>query len=59
MLNQVLKSIPWEKVDIEVITIETNHAGEVFEGTREEIKDFLEHKGFVLVHTVGKLNQQL
>ena len=56
MLNQVLKSIPWEKVDIEVITIETNHAGEVFEGTREEIKDFLVHKGFVLVHTVGKLN---
>jgi hypothetical protein len=51
--NQGLKTSPWEKVDIEVITIEKNHAGEVFEGTREEIIDFLEHRGFVLVHTLG------
>ena len=51
---QVLKTIPWEKVDIEVLTIETNHAGEVFEGTRDDIKEFLEDKGYVLVNTVGK-----
>ena len=50
----MLKTIPWEKVDIEVITIETNHAGEVFEGTRNEIKEYLEDKGYVLVYTVGK-----
>ena len=53
-LLQVLKTIPWEKVDIEVLTIETNHAGEVFEGTRDDIKEFLEDKGYVLVNTVGK-----
>ena len=51
---QVLKTIPWEKVDIGVLTIETNHAGEVFEGTRGDIKEFLEDKGYVLVNTVGK-----
>ena len=48
-----MKTIPWEKVDIEVITIETNHAGEVFEGTRKEITEFLEDKGYILVYTVG------
>ena len=50
---QVLKTIPWEKMDIEVITVETNHAGEVFAGTRYDIKEYLEDNGYVLVHTVG------
>ena len=51
---QVLQTIPWDKVDIEVMTIETNHAGEIFPGTRQEIKDYLADKGYVYAHTVGK-----
>ena len=31
---QVLQAIPWAQVDIEVITVETNHAGEVFPGKK-------------------------
>ena len=50
-----MKTIPWEKVDIEVITVETNHAGEVFEGSRDEIRNFLEEKDYVLVHTIGNM----
>ena len=30
----MLESIPWDKVDIEVITIESNHMGEVFPGSQ-------------------------
>jgi len=48
----VLQTIPWDKVDIEVMTIETNHAGEVFPGSKQEIRDYLEDKGYVYAHTV-------
>jgi len=48
----VLKTIPWDKVDIEVMTIETNHAGEIFPGTKQEIRDYLADKGYVYAHTV-------
>ena len=51
---KVLQTIPWDKVDIEVMTIETNHAGEVFPGSKQEIRDYLEDKGYVYAHTVGK-----
>ena len=53
IILKVLKTIPWEKVDIEVMTIESNHFGEVSSGSDREIQDFLESKGYVLFHTVG------
>ena len=34
---QVLKTIPWDKVDIEVLLVELEHAGKIFPGTREEV----------------------
>jgi len=49
----VLKTIPWGKVDIEVLSVETEHTGEVFEGTMDEVKEFLEKRGFVFVHRIG------
>jgi len=48
----VLQTIPWDKVDIEVMTIETNHAGEIFPGTKQEIRDYLADKGYVYARTV-------
>lgn len=48
----VLQTIPWAKVDIEVLTVETNHAGEIFPGTRQEIRDYLADKGYVYTATV-------
>ena len=52
---QVLQTIPWDKVDIEVLTVETNHAGEIFPGTKQEIREYLAEKGYVHAATVGKL----
>ena len=50
---QVLKTIPWSEVDIEVVTVEVNHAGEVAEGSEEEIRGYLAARGYVHFHTVG------
>ncbi|XP_023321595.1 uncharacterized protein LOC111696271 [Eurytemora carolleeae] len=49
---QVLKSIPWNKVDIEVLTVETNHAGQIFPGSQEELRQYMKEKGYVLAYTV-------
>ena len=49
----VLQTLPWDKLDIEVMTIETAHAGEVFPGTTEDIRQFLLDKGYVLVYTIA------
>merc|ERR1712038_1127628 len=45
----VLETLPWDKLDIEVMTVETAHAGEVFPGTTEDIRQFLRDRGYVLV----------
>ena len=50
---QVLRTLPWDKVDIEVMTVETAHAGEVFPGSTDEFRQFLEEKGYVHVYTIA------
>ena len=50
---QVLQTIPWDKVDIEVITVEVSHAGEVFPGTKEDIRNYMAEQGYVLHHTIN------
>ena len=45
-------------MDIEVLTVETEHAGEVFPGSREDIRQYLEDKGYVHVYNLAsKLNK--
>ena len=56
---QVLKTLPWHKVDIEVLTVETAHAGEVFPGTREDIRQFMQGWGYVLVYTIAGQSDSL
>ena len=41
----VLKSIPWDKVDIKVLTVETHLAGQVFPGTRQDIIELMDSVG--------------
>ena len=41
------------QVDIEVITVETEHAGEVFPGSREDIRQYLEDQGYVHVYNLA------
>ena len=45
----VLQTLPWDSLDIEVMTVETNHAGEVFPGTRQEARDYLALRGYVFI----------
>ena len=52
---KVLQSVPWDKVDIEVMLVELHLAGKVFPGTREDVHIFLGEKGYDYAGTVGKL----
>ncbi|TRY79517.1 hypothetical protein TCAL_09333 [Tigriopus californicus] len=45
---QVLETIPFDKVDIQVLDIEMNHVGEVFEGSRNDIRNLLHKNGYRL-----------
>ena len=42
----VLKSVPWEKVDILAMTVETHLAGRIFPGSREDLISYLEEVGY-------------
>ena len=42
----VLKTLPWDKVDIEVISVETDLAGMVMDGTRQDIIDYMKSVGY-------------
>ena len=35
-----------------VISIEMNHAGDIFEGTEQDIRDFMDSKGYAFVDTI-------
>ena len=43
---QVLRTIPFDKVDIRLLDIEMNHIGEVFDGTEQDIRDLLKENGY-------------
>ena len=48
----VLKSIPWHQVNITLLSVETNHAGKIFEGSRKDIQDILVKNGYEWIKTV-------
>ena len=41
-------------VPSQVISLETNHAGEVFPGSQREVREYLEERGYVLAATVSE-----
>ena len=43
---QVLQTIPWHLVDIEMVSVETDLAGLVMPGSRQEIIDLMESQGY-------------
>ena len=43
---QVLRTIPWDKVDIRALSVETQFAGDVLDGSRKDIFDLLLGVGF-------------
>ena len=36
----ILNSLDWDNVDISIISVEMQHAGEIFDGTKQEIRNF-------------------
>jgi len=50
---QVLKTVPWNLVDMKVLGIETEHAGKVFEGSEKDISKYLQSHGFKKTRKVG------
>ena len=38
----ILNNPDWDNVDISIISIEMQHDGEIFHGTKQEIRNFLE-----------------
>ena len=49
----VLRTIPWDKLDISVILIEVTQAGRLFEGSKEELRKFLESRGYQHFKDIG------
>ena len=43
---QILKSIPFQEVDIKVIDLETTYIGKIFPGTWEDILNYLDAQGY-------------
>ena len=43
---QVLQTIPWHSVDIEMVSVETDMAGLVMPGSREEIIEYMKSQGY-------------
>jgi len=43
---QVLKTVPWDKVNIQVLIIEVNHIGEIFKGSAKELNKHLKMNNF-------------
>ena len=49
----MLQTLLWDKVDIRVLGIETEHAGKVFEGTEKDISRYLQSKGYKEARKIG------
>ena len=49
----VLKSLEFDQVDISAISVEVNHAGDIFEGSKEDIRDLMLENGYHHVTSVG------
>ena len=44
----ILKTIPFDKVDIKVLDVEINHAGSIFPGSAKDIDTYLKSQGYNL-----------
>ena len=43
----MLRTLPWARVDIELVSVETDLAGRVMEGTREDIIEYMRDQGYI------------
>ena len=50
---QILRTIPFDKVDIKIFDIEMNHVGQIFEGSASDLRRHLEKSGYEAFMRVG------
>ena len=48
----MLKTLPWDETKITLFTVEINHAGETFPGSKNDIRSFMKEKGYEFLETV-------
>ena len=51
----MLKTVPWDKVDIEVLLVELVHAGHTHQGSRDDVHEFLLSKNYFYLGTIGMI----
>ena len=49
----MLKTVPWNLVDIKALGLETEHDWTVFEGTESDISNYLKGISFTFASNVG------
>ena len=49
----ILKTIPFDQVDIKVLDIEVKHAGRIFPGSRQDIRDLMSSQGYDLFANIA------
>ena len=49
----VLKTVPWEKVNIRLIGVEVEHLGKIFDGNYKDLQDALKINGYNKMMPVG------
>ena len=42
----VLQTLPWNLLNVTLLTVEVNHAGVIFPGTSEDIQNFMIGQGY-------------
>ena len=53
LFSKVLKTIPWQMVDISALGVETQHAGKRFEGSEDDISHYLNSVGYKKYQKIG------
>ena len=48
----ILQTLPWNKVNVTSLTVETVHAGDIFPGSQDDIRHFMQQKGYDLVEAL-------
>ena len=49
----ILKSIPWDKINIDAVSIEADRIGELYPGTLAEVRSFMFSQGFMMYQKTG------
>ena len=48
----ILKSLPWDRINVTALTVEINHAGETLPGSQSDIRQLMQQKGYELAGTL-------